>query len=350
MLRGRFYFSAVIVIIVVLLCGLSLVHAKSKPKPPEPGAIESLPPQIFFDRGDGGRSARTKAPRSFGPSEDCSSTPCIVTQHGAWQFPPDVVGRYAIRMGFVHENHYHPIELFQESTTLEQKMAERLLNRSPNRKAINLMHALESGKVTTVYAYGLLLQNDIKEGDLIAISLTDTKDPLQVTDYFYRFHRTGLVPDFDFTLLYPINFYHPNPGDQVQGTYGGAAFSFSVGTNMDPGKKNNWFVKGLRAVRLNLFMGLLTRKELANIPAGTIVQDKLDGFVGMGFTFFEFLNAGYGVNLVRSPHTFFPFVGLEVKHVYEFFRSLKPDTHSRWVRYMKEEAARGNTIPSQPSP
>lgn len=314
-----------------VFCATSVHAAKSKkPVEPPPAPV----PSIQFDPGS------KKGARDFSDSADCTETPCIITQHGAWQFSPEVVGHYSVRMGYVHDKVFRPIALFQESTTLEQKMAERLLNRYPNRKAINLMHMVESGIIPTIYAYGLLLQNDIGEGDLISISLTDMADPTRTKDYFYRFHRTGAVPDFDITLLYPLNYYHPNPGEQVQGTFGGAAFSFSVGTHMDPRKKYNWFVKGIRAVRTNLFLGVVTRKELHAISTGIVTKDNADGFVGLGITLFEFLNAGYGVNMFRSPHTFFPFVGIEIKHVYEFFKSLKPDSHSRWVRYMKEEQNR----------
>ncbi len=175
---------------------------------------------------------------------------------------------------------------------------------------------------------------------MIAVNFTDTKDPLNTKDYFYRFHRTGPVPDIDLALLYPLDYYHPNPGDAVQGTIGGAAISLSVGTNMDPGKKYNWFAKTMRAIRLNLFTGIITRKQLNTIAAGTVVRDRVDGFSGIGITLFEFVNAGYGINWIRTPHTFFPFVGIEVKHIYEFFRSLKPDSHSRWIKYIQEEKSR----------
>jgi hypothetical protein len=319
---------------IVIVSIATPVLARTSTKPKSDLNVPPPPPMVQIDAGT------KKGAREFTDSVDCVETPCIITQHGAWKFAPEVVDHYLVRMGYVHEKVFRPIALFQESTTLEQKMAERLLNRYPNRKAINLMHMVESGSISTIYVYGLLLQNDITEGDLITISLISIADPTQTQDYFYRFHRTGAVPDFDITLLYPLNYYHPNPGEQVQGTFGGAAFSFSVGTHMDPRKKYNWFIKGLRALRTNLFLGVVTRKELTTVSTGTVTKDNADGFVGLGITLFEFLNAGYGVNMIRSPHTFFPFVGIEIKHVYEFFRSLKPDSHSRWVKYMKEEEKR----------
>lgn len=315
---------------LIILCTPPLAAKSKKAAEPSPPPI----PIVHYDAGS------KKGARHFQDSADCVEMPCIITQHGAWQFSPEVVGHYMVRLGYVHDKVFRPIALFQESTTLEQKITERLLNRYPNRKAVNLMHMVESGKISTIYVYGLLLQNDIAEGDLITINFTNYADPTQTKDYFYRFHRTGAVPDFDITLLYPLSYYHPNPGEQVQGTFGGAAFSFSVGTHMDPRKKYNWVMKGFRAVRTNLFLGIITRKELHTISTDTVTKDNADGFVGFGITLFEFLNAGYGVNMIRSPHTFFPFVGIEVKHVYEFFKSLKPDSHSRWVKYMKEEQHR----------
>lgn len=319
----------------VVICSIAMpVFARPSKRLSQETPVEPPAPMVQYDPGT------KKGARNFVDSADCIETPCIITQHGAMKFAPEVVDHYMVRMGYVHDKVFRPIALFQESTTLEQKMAERLLNRYPNRKAINLMHMVESGNLSTIYVYGLLLQNNIGEGDLITISLTSITDPTQTKDYFYRFHRTGAVPDFDITLLYPLNYYHPNPGEQVQGTFGGAAFSFSVGTHMDPRKKYNWVAKGFRAVRLNLFLGVVTRKELTTVSTGTVTKDNADGFAGLGITLFEFLNAGYGVNMFRSPHTFFPFVGIEVKHVYEFFKSLKPDSHSRWVKYMKEEQNR----------
>ncbi|MBI4373892.1 MAG: hypothetical protein HY542_03345 [Deltaproteobacteria bacterium] len=39
----------------------------------------------------------------------------------------------------------------------------------------------------------------------------------------------------------------------------------------------------------------------------------------------------------NSPRTTFPFVGIEVRHLMEFIRTLKKDTHTRWRKYLKEE-------------
>lgn len=263
-----------------------------------------------------------------------------MTQHGAWRFDPAIVGAYRVTMGYLHDGTLRPILLFQESTTLEQMLGERVLNRYPNRKVINLMRMVETGTAQTIYMYGLLLQHDIAEGDPIVIGLTDLADDADTHDFYFRYHHTGAVPDIDLALLYPIDYFRPNPNGTIQGATAGIAFSFSVGSNMDPERQYGWARKILRAVRLNLFTGLLSRKELTPIGGDLVVRDRFDGFGGAGITLFDFLNAGYGINFVRSPHSFFPFVGVEVRHVFEFIRSLKPDTHSRWKKYLEEEAAR----------
>lgn len=317
-------------ICILFLAGGSVQAAKKIPKTPLP------PPDAFvmYDHG------RKHGPRDFLPVGGCVETPCVVTQHGAWRFDPAVVGAYRVTMGTIHDGAYRPVGLFQQSTSLEQKLGERLLNRYPNRKIVNLTLMVETGNVPTLYMYGILLQYDIHEGDPVIITLIGLNDPTVVHEYYFRYHKTGPVPDIDLSLLYPVDFFHPNPGDTVQGATAGAAFSFSVGSNMDPERRYSWFKKIARAVRFNLFLGLLTRKELRTIGGDLVVRDAMDGFGGAGLTFFDFLNVGYGVNFVRSPRSTFPFVGLEVRHVFEFIRSLKRDTHTRWEKYLLEEAGR----------
>ncbi|MBI4366047.1 MAG: hypothetical protein HY543_04430 [Deltaproteobacteria bacterium] len=294
---------------------------------------------LHFDRG------AKKGPRQFQSVETCVETPCVITQHGAWRFAPETVGRYRITMAYVHEGGQRPIELFQQSTSLEQKLGERILNRYPNRKVVNLMQMVEAGKVPIVYMYGILLQHDVDEGDLIAVRLTNSSKGIDAREFYFRYHKTGPIPDIDIAFLYPINFFNPNPGDIIQGAMGGVAFSFSVGTNMDPERRYSFLRKLVRAVRLNAFTGFLTRKELRTIGGDLIVSDAFDGFGGFGFTLFDFLNVGYGINLVRAPHATFPFVGLEVRHVFEFLRSLKRDTHTRWEKYLRHEAAAAQANP-----
>ncbi|MBI4239067.1 MAG: hypothetical protein HY696_11730 [Deltaproteobacteria bacterium] len=288
-------------------------------------------PAVLFDRG------AKKKPRAFESVDRCVETPCIVTQHGAWQFAPSVVDAYRVEMSYFHEGSQRPIGLFQQSTTLEQKVAERLLNRHPNRKIVNLMQLVERGTAPTIFMYGVLLQYEIRDGDPVIVRLTRFADPTDVREYYFRYHKTGPVPDIDISLLYPIGFFHPNPNDAIQGATTGAAFSFSIGSHMDPERHYGWFRKSLRAVRLNLFTGLVTRKELKAMGGDLVVSDSVDGFGGIGLTVFDFLNLGYGINFVRTPHSTFPFVGIEVKHVFEFIRSLKQDTHTKWEKYLREE-------------
>lgn len=293
-------------------------------------------PLIEFDRGTKGGL------RDFRGVEGCIETPCVVTQHGAWRFSPETVGAYRVEMSYIHEASQHAIGLFQQSTTLEQKFGERLLNRYPNRKIINLVRMVETGKVPIIYMYGILLQHDVREGEPVIIRLSSIADPTSVQEYYFRYHKTGAVPDIDISLLYPIDFFQPNPDNAIQGATAGIAFSFSVGTNMDPEKHYGWMRKIMRAVRLNLFTGMLTRKELKRMGGDLVVGDTFDGFGGAGITLFDFLNLGYGINFARSPHSTFPFVGLEVRHVFEFIRSLKQDTHTRWEKYLKQEEKRGS--------
>lgn len=311
-------------------------------RPAKSAAIAPAPPpEVQYDRGE------KKGARRFATTARCAELPCIVTQHGAWQFPPDVVGSYRIEMGYLHEGSLRPITLFQESTTLEQKLGERLFNRYPNRKVINLLRMVETRQIPTIYMYGILLQYDLAEGDPIVLRLTDRADPTQTHERYFRFHRTGSVPDIDLSLLYPINYFRPNPSNTIQGATAGAAFSFSVGTNMDPERHYGWAKKIFRAVRFNLFTGLINRKETKAIGGDLVVKDVFDGFGGAGITLFGFLNAGYGINFVRSPHSSFPFVGIEVRNVFEFLRTLKRDTHTRWEKYLQEEELRGRTADTQ---
>lgn len=314
-----------------LLCAHGTALAQRRP------AIASLPAPSELVQFDPGAK---KGARNFQAIGHCVDKPCVITQHGAWRFDPAVVGTQRVTMGYIHDGTLRSILLFQESTTLEQMLGERVLNRYPNRKVINLMRMVETGTTQTIYMYGLLLQHDIAEGDPIVITLTDPANSTGTHDFYFRYHRTGVVPDIDLALLYPLDYFRPNPNGAIQGATAGIAFSFSVGSNMDPERQYGWARKILRAVRFNLFTGLLSRKELTPIGGDLVVRDRFDGFGGAGITLFDFLNAGYGINFVRSPHSFFPFVGVEVRHVFEFIRSLKPDTHSRWKRYLEEETAR----------
>ncbi|MBI3541436.1 MAG: hypothetical protein HY073_04800, partial [Deltaproteobacteria bacterium] len=232
---------------------------------------------------------------------------------------------------------YVSISLFQESTSLEQKLSERIFNRKPNRKAIDLGHKVEAGQIDILYMYGFLLQYEFDEGDLIAIKLTSLKDPSQTDEYFFRFHQDGAKWDVDIAFVQPIPSFHPNPGDGIQSANSTAAISFSVGKTMDPDRHYSLGGKILRSARFHITIGLLQRREVYPFNGDNITKDFFDGFGGVGFTFFDFLAVGYAANIARSPHTTFPYVGIELRHLLEFIRSLKQDTHSQWEKYLQKE-------------
>lgn len=289
---------------------------------------------VEYDRGEKGGERR------FVPADRCLETPCIVTQWGAIRFPPGIEKTHQVRLGALHRGVFHPILLFQESTTLEQKLSGRILNRKPNRKIVNLEDLITKGGTNTIFMYGLLLQEDLDEGDVLALQLVSVKKPSEVRDYYFRYHHTGVQFDVDLAFVQPINTFHPNPGGAIQAAYSTAALSFSFGGSMDPERRYHLLGKITRAVRFNLMAGLLLRRDVVAVNGDNITKDYFDGFGGAGLTFFDFLAVGYGGNFVRSPHTTFPFVGLELRHFLEFLRSLKKDTHTRWRRYLAEEMAK----------
>lgn len=272
----------------------------------------------------------------------------MVTQHGAWRFAPATLRTYEVRMGYIHDGGHRQIALFQESTTLEQKLGERLINRYPNRKIVNLMHMLNTGAADTIFVYGVSLQYDLNEGDPFIITLTSRRDPEITHEYYFRYHQTGVRADLDIAFLFPIDHFLPNPGDRVQGAPGGMAFSFSMARNMDPERRYGLFGKLLRAVRLNLIGGVTSLSVIEAIGGDQVIRSNVDGFAGVGITFFDFVVAGYGTTIFREPRTTFPVVGLEFRHAFDFLRSLKKDTHSRWEEYLREEQRRtaGATQPT----
>ncbi len=264
-------------------------------------------------------------------------TPCIITEWGAIRVSRQVAKNYQIEMGALHRGIFQSIVIFQESTSLEQKISGRIFSQKPNRKIVNLEQLIETGNTSTIYMYGLLLQYDLDEGDLIAIRLRSKRNPDRTEDYYFRYHNSGLKFDIDIAFVQPVNIFNPNPGGIIQAAYSTAALSFSVARAMDPEKKYSLLSKMTRAVRFNLFLGLLLRKDVEPFNGDNITKEFFDGFGGLGITVFDFLAFGYGGNFVKSPHTTFPFVGLEIRHLMEFIGSLKKDTHSRWQGYLKEE-------------
>jgi hypothetical protein len=199
---------------------------------------------------------------------------------------------------------------------------------------------IETGKTNNIFIYGLLLQYEFDEGDLLALQITSLKNPKKVQEYYFRYHHDGYIWDLDLAFVQPINKFHPNPGGVIQAAYSTTALSFSVAKPMDPDKKYKLLSKVMRAVRFNIFSGILLRRDVASFNGDNITKDYFDGFGGAGITFFNFLAAGYGANFIQSPHTTFPFVGIEVRHLAEFLRTLKKDTHSQWKKYLKREMER----------
>lgn len=286
---------------------------------------------VEYDRGN------AKREREYISAEQCQATPCVITQSGAIRFPQKMENKYQVEIGAIHLGIYRRINLFQESSNWEQKVSERTFNRKPNRKIVDLERLLETGQTGTIYIYGLLLQQALDESDVIGLKIISIKHPEDVKEYFFRYHHEGLKWDIDMAFVQPLNIFHPNPGGIIQAAYSTIAISFSVARALDPEKNYSFLNKAFHAARFNVFTGLLLRKDVASFNGDLITDEAFDGFGGLGFTFFDFLAIGYGGNFIHSPHTTFPFVGLEVGHFVEFLRTLRTDTHTRWKRYLKEE-------------
>lgn len=289
---------------------------------------------VEYDRGE------KQGERVFASAARCVVKPCVVTQHGAVRFDPTVAKHFRVEALYIHDGSARPISLFQQSTTLEQKLGERLLNRTPNRKIVNLTRLVESGAANTIYMYGILLQYDVDEGDPMLIRLTNLQDARAVQEYYFRFHKTGPRPDLDLAFIFPVSHFKPNPGDAIRSASRGMAFSFSVGSHMDPERKYHLLSKLTRAIRLNLVFGVVDRQIASDIAGDAVISNSVDGFGGLGVTFFDFLLTGYGYNLFRAPRGGFPFMGLEIRHVFQFIKALKKDTHSKWEEYLEAETHR----------
>lgn len=312
---------------MIFLLILPLLIQTATPLPPK--KTESL--RVEFDRGSKSRV------RQFENADRCAETPCVITQWGAIRVPKEWAGKNRVELGMLHRGHYESLALFQQSTNFEQKVSERVFNKKPNRKIVDVTRLIETGQTDTLFMFGIILHYELDQADLLALKITSLNNPNDVREYYFRYHHDELKWDIDIAFIQPLNFFIPNPGNRIQAAYSTAAFSFSVAINPDPEKHYSLFSKTMRAFRINFFTGLLLRKEVATYRGDRITKDYFDGFAGIGLTFFDFLAVGYGGNLVRSPHTFFPFVGLELRHLMEFLRSFKADTHSQWEKYLKEE-------------
>ncbi|MBU0506018.1 hypothetical protein KJ708_08510 [bacterium] len=280
---------------------------------------------------------KRKAPPSYQPGNNCQFTPCVVGKFGSIQLSEKVRTHYEIEIGYFNQDGYHSLAFFQEGAEFNETLLERVFNKRKNRNIFNLEHALQIGSTNTIYLYGILLHYQLKEGDVVIVRLHDPKNQNDKHEYYFRYHRKGPIFDADVAIISPLNYFTPNPGSVVRNASIAAALSFSVGTYMDPERDYNIFTKFLYAWRLNLFAGFLKRGELKNAGGDQFVDQEFDCFVGAGFTFADFIIGGMGLNMARSPHTFFPFVGIEVNNLYNVLKSLKKSTKKRWKRYMVEQ-------------
>jgi hypothetical protein len=295
-------------------------------------ASEKDPELLSFDKG-----YKKNKPKNIIPANICQVTPCIIGKYGTIYFSKKDRENYSVHLGLIHNDAYQPIALFQEASNLDEKFGERFLNKRQNRSIFDLASALETSEADILYIYGIMLHYTVAEGDLIVVRFIDKKNSRNRHTYFFRYHRSGAIWDADVALISPIKLFVPNPDKVIRGASISVALSISVGWYMNPEKKYTFGRKFLHAWRFNVFSGLLRRRELTFAGADRYVDTKMDGFVGAGFTFVDFFVGGIGVNLARTPHAAFPFVGLEVKHLYQFIRSLKKSTKKRWKRYLTEE-------------
>lgn len=286
---------------------------------------------ITYDRG------KKNGPRTYQTASQCHSTPCIVSRYGAIRLAKNVSQNYRVELGLVHKDEFTSVSLFQAASELDDKVSERLFYKRQNRKVFNLEDALNTGQIHTVYIYGIDLHHTIDEADLIVVTLRHLKNPKDVRHYYFRHHRDGPIWDLDVALITPVKFFRPNPNDVIRGASASPAFSLTLGWYADPEKKLTFGKKFLHAWKFNLASGVLIRRELVNRTADQFVDYKFDGFVGAGLTFLDFVSLGYGINFVRAPHSSFPFVGIEVRHAYEFIRSLRQSTNKKWRRYLKQQ-------------
>lgn len=335
---STFYRTTVVCILLFSVVPTAVAEEIATTRGAQQGETRTL---IQYDRG-------TKhGVRQFQPAGKCANRPCIVTQHGAIHFTPEASKQYLITMGYIHDGAYRPIEYFQQSTNLEQKFGERILNRTPNRKIIQLTSHVQSGTIDTIYIYGVRLQYGLVEGDPIIISLMHKTNREDEQKYYFRFHHEGVRADIDVSFVFPLNYFHPNPGNAIQGADRGMALSLSMARSMDPERYYGWANKIARAVRLNMFLGVVNRSTLNASSGDQVIENKVDGFGGLGITVFDFLNLGYGINFLRSPRSTFPFIGIEMRHVFEFLQSLKKDTHTQWEQYLEQEKTRATTTPTK---
>lgn len=290
--------------------------------------------EIVYDRGG------KEGPRLFLSATKCRDTPCIVTQDGAIKISPQSLHEYKLEIGLFHEGVLRPVHLFQQASTLDERLAERLFNTQQNRKIFNLSRFVEEGNTEMIHIYGLTLHYEIDEGDPLILTLTRKDDAKDYKEYYFRYHQDGSFLDADLALLQPIGIFIPNPNNVIQGSNISVALSLSRGWYLDPEVPHGWLAKISHAWRGNLFLGLMSRQIIEEKGGNKATIEESDGFIGIGVTLLDFMIVGVGINVSRPPQSHFPFVGMEVGRTYKLLRSLKRSTHEQWVEYQKKEQRR----------
>lgn len=279
---------------------------------------------------------------AFRSASACNRVPCVVTQQGEIKLSPETVKNYLIELGIVHQGLYSSAAIYQTATAAHDNLSERVLNKRDNKKILNLAQKISEAKVNTIYVYGVLLQFPLEEGDMIVITLTNPSELKEKYYYYFRYHRTGPRLDIDVALVNPIGVYLPNKNSELEGVNLSAALSLTMGWYRDPEKDYNFFRKFLFAWRPNFTLGVVRRDKVDFVGANRVVNGQIDGFAGVGFTFLNFLTSGIGVNFFQSPHAFFPYVGVELKNLFEVIMSFKKSRNKKWEEYMRNRQAHLN--------
>lgn len=266
----------------------------------------------------------------------CSRIPCVLSQRGRIKFSEEILGKYAVEIGVVHNGLYSSVAYHQTEIESKDELPERVLNKKYNKKILNLEQALSARRFDTIYVYGILLEYPLATGDLLVVTLTDPDDVRQKYYYYFRYHKDGAKIDADVALINPISTFWPNSGKRLKSAGLTAGLSLSWGWDMDPEKKYNFMRKALFAWKPNVTVGVLRRSE--------IDHNYLDGFVGGGFTVLNVISGGIGVNVARSPHAAFPYVGVELRNLFDILKSLGKNRSKKWEEYItaqqNPEAAR----------
>jgi hypothetical protein len=291
-------------------------------------------PEVVYDRG------YIDEERKFLPATNCVKVPCIIGPNGVIKFPWGISDGFDLRFGYFHDGVFRPLGIIESVAEDEDTMARRLLNQHKNFHVLNLERALENGKHDAIYLYGIGLRYPILDGDLFVVTIESSKDRSLDAQYYFRFSRKGAVKDIDISVVIPMPTFTPNPNGIIRGAQTSVAVSYTVGWHLDPERSYNSFETFARAWKFNAVAGILSRNELTREgPGDTAIEQKADGFIGVGVTFIDFLSVGYGINLVRVPRSGFPYVGIQVKHFYDVMHSFI-SKNRRWKDFLADERKR----------